>query len=104
MSNGASVSPAVDLGLGYAVYGLSFPNLRDAVSIRFQAAESAAGTFRTVKPEGAGAQGSVIGVYTTAGSQAAAVSLPGLAPFRWVRIVTSATLTSARTFLWFAKA
>lgn len=103
MSNGASVSPAVDLGQGTAVFGLSFPNLRDNVSVRLQVAESAAGTFRFLRPVPSVTGASVVGVYTTASSAAGAFFFPELAPFRWARVVLSATLTSARTMMFFAK-
>ena len=103
ISTGQSVSPAIDLGQGTAVFGLSFPNLRNSVNVRWQVRESAAGTYRFLRPAPSITGASVIGTYTTASSAAGAFFFPDLAPFRHARVVLSASLTSARTFMVFSK-
>lgn len=102
VSNGASVSPAFKCGDGFAIHGFSWPQLRNSVSIRFLAAESATGTYRRViRPQFA----SLVGVYQTAASAAGAVSFGfDLAAFKHMKLALSASLTSARTFLVFNKA
>lgn len=90
--------------MGTAVYGLSFPNLRNSVNVRWQVAESAGGTYRFLRPQPSATGASVVGTYTTASSAAGAFFFPDLAPFRHAKLVLSASLTSARTFMLFPKA
>ena len=100
---GTSLSSAIDLGKGTAVYGLSWPLMKPNVKIRFTVAESIAGTYRLVRPEGAGDNSSVVGIYNTAGSAAGFAFLPSLGPARFMKVALAPSCTSARTFLVFRK-
>lgn len=93
ISDSVTVSDIVDLG-NRAIMGLLIPTL-DSGDLTFQVAESATGTFRTLKNK----SGTVHTI--TAGTGDLAIDsddLKALAGYRFVKIVSATTQTSDRTF------
>ena len=99
ISNGASVSPALRVPEGMAIVGISWPNLRNNVKIKFLDCTSAAATGRILRMLNAGSVSSTIGVFQlTTSSQPGTVFVPDLAHCGFFKIALTASLTSARTF------
>lgn len=89
--NGDTVSGAVDLG-GMTLVGLLMPASFTGTAVTFQAAEAAAGTYRTVT-DGAGSDYSV----TVAASKFVPVDPVKMAGVRFLKIVSGSSEGAART-------
>lgn len=99
ISNGASVSPVIRVPEGMALVGITWPNLRNNVKIKFLDCTSATATGRILRMLNAGSVSSTIGVFNlTTSSQPGSVFVPDLAACGFFKIALTASLTSARTF------
>ena len=99
ISNGASVSPGLRVPEGMAIVGVTWPNLRNNVRIKFLDCTSITAAGRILRMLNAGSVSSTIGVFNlTTSSQPGSVFVPDLAHCGFFRIALTASLTSSRTF------
>ena len=96
-----SISAAVELPIGSAMYGLKWPNLSTPVTIRLQVAESVGGTYAVLrKADGSGEFDPYNG---TSSSAKGAIFVSDLAPFKFVKIDLDGALETTYTWNWIVK-
>ena len=98
IASGDTASAVVDIG-NKTICGLLIPTL-DSGSLTFQVSEKADGTFYTLKDK---TPASHTIVATTGLFAVASDDLTELAGYRFIKIISAATQTAARTFIWVLK-
>jgi len=98
IASGDTESAVADIG-NKTICGLLIPTL-DSGNLTFQVSEKADGTFRTVKDKTAAAHTVAAG---TGDLALASDDLTELAGYRFIKIISAATQTAARTFIWVLK-